>query len=202
MLNADSPVRRYLSFLIPRYDEIVLFAMSATCLLLIGDKLLEIDWQTIHFREPHTDDIRLFIVLLVFLSGLFLSLMNAFRNRQKGPLEKYFMLFFAVGGNAASGAFSAIYVLQFTQGWKVVFPFINFVSSIMLFVLLRYDVIDIDSIDDNDAPLLEVLLTALFVLSLYILCSRYYHLYWAMTLSICVSYATNFHRNVLNILIR
>jgi hypothetical protein len=127
--------------------------------------------------------------------------MNAFCDKKKSAGEKFFMLFFGVIVNAASGAFGSAYVLQHAQGWAVVFPFINLVSSILLIVLFRFDVIDIDSVGDDDAPRLEVLLTALIVVGLYALCSRYYHLYWAITLSVCVSYATNFHRRILNTLI-
>jgi len=195
--EAEARIRGYLSFFVPHYDELALFAMSFTCLLFLADILLGLNWHAFSFYQIGTEGLKFVIALFIFLYGMFLSLYHAFTDRGKSDTDKFVMLFFAVIINAISGAYGASYVIENTEGWKAVFPVINLINSAILIVLYRSRVIDQDSISNDNASLGRVFLTGIVVLTLYLICSRYLQLFWALTFSICVSYATNINKRLL-----
>jgi hypothetical protein len=71
------------------------------------------------------------------------------------------------------------------------------INSAILIILYRARVIDQDSIGDDNASLSRIFLTGVIVLVLYLICRHHLQLFWALTFSICVSYATNINRRLL-----
>jgi len=61
-------------FLIPQYDEIVLFTMGFTCVLLLVTGALSANYQEIALVPPHEYDPRIVVAGGIFIAGLALSL--------------------------------------------------------------------------------------------------------------------------------
>jgi hypothetical protein len=187
--------RGILRYIIPQYDEVALFAMSLTCVLLLGIGALSTNWkESLEFSRG--DDIRIILMGLVFLLGLTLSIYHAFTDRSKTSIEKFLMLFFAVSLNAFSGLCAGAYVLSRTAGWMVIFPVLNIISAVFLLFMYRTNIIDEESIRDENASFLQIVFTAAVVFILFVVCHYMYKLIWIQTLSICVVYATNIGRRV------
>ncbi len=182
-------------YIIPQYDEIALFAMSLTCVLLLAAAFLSGPVE-LTFDAERDFDPRAVAAAFVFLAGLVLSIYHAFTDRPKKPIEKTFMLFFAVVLNSFSGILAGMYELSVAHGWTVVFPIVNIGNSAVLFFMYRTGVLDEANISDRHASRSQFLLTAAVVLLLFALCRYVFALIWMQTLSICVAYATNLGRSV------
>ncbi len=192
--------RKPFRLFIPQYDEIVLFTMSLTCLLLLIAGILsakpEID--IVSLRENDLKKVLIVMVIpLIFVAGLTLSIYHAFVDRPKTTLEKSIMLFFAVLLNTFSGFMAGGYNLANLPNasvWLMVFPIVNMVNGIILLFMWRVGVLDESSISDRHAPRGKVLLAAAMVLILFYLCQVVYKLMWIQTLSICLVYSVNLIR--------
>jgi hypothetical protein len=182
--------RGFCRFFIPRYDEIVLFAMSLTCIVLLTSGLLSFHGR-VELLSPREFDPRLVAAGFIFLAGLVLSLSHVFVPRPASPVEKSFMLFFAVLLNAFSGFMGGGYDLTHAQGWHIIFPLVNMANSVVLLFLWRGGAVDETCISDQRAPKGQVVLATGVVLLLFFLCHVVYRLIWIETLSICIVYSTN-----------
>jgi hypothetical protein len=177
-------------FLLPQYDEIVLFTMSFTCVLLLLTAVFS-DHQEIQLYLNRESDPRIIAVIFVFIAGLVLSLYHAVVRRPKAQLEKSFMLFFAVVVNAFTGFMAGGYDLTRTSGWLIIFPILNMINSVILLLMWRAGALDESSIIDRHAPRGQVVLAAAIIIMLYYICHVVYKLVWIQTLSICLVYSTN-----------
>lgn len=177
-------------FLFPHYDEIVLFTMSFTCVLLLITGILA-DHHEMKLVPPGEYDPRIIAALLVFIAGLALSLYHAFIDRPKTRIEKSFMLFFAVLVSAFSGFMAGGYDLANSSGWLIVFPILNLVNSVILLILWRAGILDESCVSDRHAPKDRVALAAVIILILYYICHIVYNLVWIQTLSILLVYSLN-----------
>ena len=196
--------KKVFSFFIPQYDELALFAMSVSCLLLTIDKLFTMKWALLTFDfsvGECVDLLRLLFIALFFITGLFLSLYHAFARKEKDSVEKFFMLFFAVIINAVSGISAASYAFDQTNGWEVIFPIMNLLNSGLLLVLFRLKIIDIESIKDENVPVPRVLISLIVITIIYIVSSRFYNHPWAITFSACIFYATNLNKMIPDLLV-
>jgi hypothetical protein len=194
-------LRELSRYIIPQYDEIALFAMSLTCSILLGGILLSTTWnEFLEFYRTYSlsnfRDFRIILIILVFFSGLTLSIYQAFTDRPKSSMEKFFMLVFAVILNAFSGLCAGAYALSRTTGWLVVFPILNILNAIALLFMFRVHIINEDNIKDENASILQIVFTAAVVFIMFAVCHYMYKLIWIQTLSICVVYATNIGRRV------
>ncbi len=187
--------------LIPQYDEIVLFTMSFTCVLLLITGILSYN-DEIQFVSPREYDPRIIAATIIFIAGLVLSLYHAFVDRPKTRLEKSFMLLFAVLVNAFSGFMASGYNLTNASSWLMVFPILNMINSVILLFMWRARVLDESSISDQNARRGQVMLAAAIVLILYYLCHFIYGLIWIQTLSICLVYSINFIRLIESLIFR
>jgi len=192
-----SPFRLF----IPQYDEIVLFTMSFTCIILLITGVLSYS-QEIQLIPPREYNPRIIAAIIIFIAGLILSLYHAFVDRPKTRMEKSFMLFFAVLVNAFSGFMASGYNLANSSGWLIVFPILNMINSMVLLFMWRAGVLDESSISDQHAPRVKIMLAAVMVLILYYLCHYIYELIWIQTLSICLVYSINFIRLLESIVFR
>ena len=140
------------------------------------------------------------MLILVFLSGLLLSLYHAFTNRPKTEIEKKLMVFFAVILNGFSGIWAGTHYLQTSVGWLTVFPVLNIANGLVLIIMLRAGAIDHSNIDDDNVSLGQVAVAAVTVVLVFAVCRCILNLVWAEMLSICVVYATNLNRPVKTLL--
>ncbi len=190
--------------LFPRYDELVLFTMSLTCLLLMITGVLSHipEIGAVSLRQLDPGFFVPFIFIAIFIAGLVLSLYHAFVDRPKTEIEKSFMLFFAVLVNVFSGFMGSGYSLTTASGWFIVFPVINMINSMILLFMWRYGYFDETSISDQQASRGQVMLAGTIVLILFYLCHVVYEFLWIQTLSVCLVYSINFIRLIESLIFR
>jgi len=181
-----------LGFLVPNYDELTLFLMAATFILLCFTNNTMLNDITGFLTRLNTWRRNIYIAL--FLTGMFMCLYHVFTKRKKTDFEKAIMLLFAVTINAATGIIAGIYMIKESPGWLLVFPIWNIINGVLLILMLRFNIIDENCIADRNATAGQVTLGLISVLILFILCNFIFKLHWAITFSICIVYATSFDR--------
>ncbi len=194
-VNTD-PRNAVTRLFIPRYDEMALFLMSLAFVLVFftnGDLRSKAHQLIVEDKF----DPRIYIALGLFVAGILFSLYHAFTMRQKSDGEKVAMLFFAVFVNGFSGIEAGTHMLEDSHGILLVFPLWNIINGGLLLLLYRFHVIDESSIVDDNVTLLQIVLGSVVVVAALVVCRFYFEMYWAITFSICVSYATNINGIVL-----
>ena len=177
---------------IPVYDEMSLFLMAVTLIFLCIANSQMRNW-ILHFLSQADGR---YILALLFLAGLGLCLYHVFTLREKSTPEKWLMMLFAILTNAGTGIISGWYVIKNStvHNWLLVFPIWNIINGVLLLVMLRFRIIDEECISDRDATAGQVFLGLIAVLAIFILCNYVFKLYWAITFSICLVYATSFDK--------
>jgi hypothetical protein len=187
-------VREDAGWFIPVYDELSLFLMSITLILLcVANAPMQ---EQIHKWIARFHDGRVFIVMAILLGGMGLSIYHIFTTREKNDVEKWIMLLFAVLTNAGAGIISGWYVLNSSriQNWQIIFPIWNAINGALLLLMLRFRIIDEECVSDRDATIKEVAIGLIAVLVIFIFCNNIFELHWAITFSICIVYTTSFDR--------
>jgi hypothetical protein len=181
---------------IPKYDELTLFMTSVAFLLLffstggLRSSLYKF-WREADLRGKFWMP----VAVLIFSVGIVLSLYHVFTARRKTEGEKFAMLFFALLANAAGGILAGAHILS---NWNdapcilMLFPLWNIINGILLLLLFRAGEIDTSSISDENARMGEVIFGFVIILGIFVVCRFVFELYWALTFSICVVYATSF----------
>ena len=82
------------------------------------------------------------------------------------------------------------------SGWLLVVPILNIIDGIILMLRCGFNFIDEDIISDEDATIRQVPIGLLFICFVLVMCQNVFHLYWGLTFSICVSFATSLNRFV------
>lgn len=191
-------VREDAGWFIPVYDEMSLFLMSITLILLYAlngpfqEQIRKLAAICLHQRYV----LHVLVAAAILITGMGLSIYNVFTTREKTDTEKWIMLLFAVLTNAGTGIISGWYVLSSSsiRDWLIIFPIWNIINGVLLIVMLRLKIIDEDCISDRNATLKEVVIGLIAVLIVFILCNYVLKLHWAVTLSICIIYTTSFDR--------
>jgi hypothetical protein len=175
--------------LIPRYDEISLFTMSVAFILLyLTDEELRID----AYKFVYTDiDIRGYFFIFIVFSGMVLSLIHIILKREKTDIEKTLMLIFAIMVNGLSGIAAGSYMLKNAHGVLMIFPIWNIINGVLLLLMFRLNFIDESCIVGENTPIFKTIVGSIAVFSAFYVCQYMFELYWAVTFSICVAYATN-----------
>ena len=190
----EQAVKKAFSFLTPRYDDLTLFALSLSFLLLWGiDADLRRDLARI-FVERWSGDITIWLITAVI--GMVLSLVNVFLQRDKSDLEKYTMLVFAVVVTAGTGLYAGWIMLHQSKGWLLIFPAWNILNGGLLLLLFRLGIVDTDCIVDEPAGFAEVVITAFCVPVLLTVCHYWLELHWTITFSIAVAYTLSLHNGL------
>jgi hypothetical protein len=191
--------REKTGWFIPTYDELSLFLMAATFILLGATNATM--REQLYKGITAIDDLRVYIMVVIFMGGIVLSLYHVFTTREKTKFEKMVMLFFAVAANAGTGIISGWYVIKNSDvhNWQLVFPIWNIINGVLLLLMLRLKIIDEECISDRDANATEVVISMVAVLIIFALCNYVFKLYWAITFSICIIYTTSFDRALQNV---
>lgn len=184
--------RAKVGWLIPTYDELSIFLLAATFLLIYlmnGVMRKEINAFIRWFDDP-----RVFFYIFLFVMALGLCLYHVFTPKEKTQPEKTVMLAFAVVTNGCISLVAAKYTIEQSAGWLLVFPAWNAINSVLLLLMWRFKIIDEECISDRDANTTEAIIGLTAVLIIFILCNYVFKLYWAITFSICIIYATSFDK--------
>lgn len=192
--DAADLIKEKAGWFIPVYDELSLFLMAVTLILLyIVNTTMRVQ---IHNWIAEHSNTWVYIIGAIFLCGLYLSVYHVFTTREKTEVEKWGMLIFAVSANAVTGIVAGLYVLKNdnVRDWQLVFPIWNIINGALLLLMLRLKIIDEECISDRDANTTEVVIGIAAVLIIFALCNYVFKLYWAITFSICIIYASSFDR--------
>jgi hypothetical protein len=156
-------------------------------------------------------------LLLFFAGGLVLCLFHVFSGRKKTRIEKHAMLCFAIVSNAVCGILASLHILGISPDdprafsilhiWDMfnsadgpsvvsrlflILPVWNILNCAFLLMSLRVGLIDERNISDEQANRMEVLFGFIVTGCIFVVCQFLFKLYWAITFSICVIYATSF----------
>jgi hypothetical protein len=178
-------------WLIPRFDELSLFLMSISLLLLLGD----VEFRNDAYNLAKNKSI-LKTTLWVYLFGFGLALTHVFLSRRKSEFEKTALICFAMSTNIMCGLIGGLKALQDSFGIEKIFPIWNITCAIILLILWRLDLIDKENIPNENTTLPELFtgLTALGII--FILSALYFQEHWTTTYSACVIYATTISKLV------
>jgi len=191
-------IREALSPLLPRYDELTLFALSVTFLLLLAispDMQKDLPRAALLLRDER-------ILLLVGAAsvGLVFSLLSIFFPFPKPQLVKWPMLAFAVVVTAGTGLYTGYVTITTARGWLLVFPAWNIINGVLLVALFSQGLLDPTCILDRRAKFWQVVLTLICVGILLAVCEYGFQLHWAITYSICVGYTMSLHHALTDVL--
>jgi len=181
--------------LIPQYNELSLFLMSCAILtLFLIDPLLRLE-----FRDTIAEDKwdpRTYLAVAIFALGMFFSIRHLFTLRPKTEWEKSCMLFFAILVNGISAVAAGLHVIEIDSfDWMMLFPLWNLINGIILIALYRCDhITEENAIIDDNATIPQAMLGLLIIAATIAVGHVIFQLYWAMTFSMCVTYASNFDR--------
>ena len=177
---------------IPRYNELALFLMSISFVLLF---ITHSDLRAASFKPLFKDfNLRAYIALVLFVLGIIFSLYHVFTTREKTDGEKAVMLFFAIFINGLSGIAAGMHMLKDYHGILIVFPIWNIVNGALLLAMYRFEFIDESSIVDDNATAFQVIFGSMVVVAVLIVCRFVFDMYWAITFSICIIYTTSFDK--------
>ncbi len=193
--DAAELIKEKAGWLIPVYDELALFLMAATLILLyiVNTTMRE---QIHNWTTEHSNNTWFYIAAAIFLFGMGLSIYHVFTTREKTDIEKWVMLIFAILANAISGIVAGLYVLKNdnARNWLIIFPIWNIINGALLLIMLRFKIIDEECISDREANITEVIIGLTAVLIIFLFCNYIFKLHWAVTFSICVIYTTSFDK--------
>ena len=190
-MNLKSKKGFFSKLFIPHYEELSLFLMSYTLVLLILVHKPPWTWTLTSIKFKF-DNIFYLVMIVGFLSGMFLCLFHGFSNRKKTLIEKKVMVFFAAILNGFSGIWGGTYILVNPVGWGLsLFPLWNITNGFILLVLLRGGSIDEGCVDDDNVPVKRVLFSMIIVTGIFLICHYYFNLVWAINFSICMTWSTN-----------
>jgi hypothetical protein len=185
-------IKEKAGWFIPVYDELSLFLMAIMLIVLYFLNSPMRDQINKAFLEIH--DARIYALSLIFFAGLGLSIYHVFTTRVKNDAEKWVMLIFAVAVNSGTAIVAGMYVIEKSTDWTIIFPMWNLINAILLLAMLRFKVIDEECISNRDASMAEVFIGLIIVFILFVFCNYVFKLYWAITFSICIIYATSFDK--------
>jgi hypothetical protein len=172
----------------PRYDEVTLFVMSSSAILLF---LLDAAFRSVVISEvTEPSDLRMYALLPFLAGGLVLSLVQGFIRHEKREFEREMMLMFAVFFQAFSGFFAAFHLLV-NPAWTIhwIFPLWNIISGILLLLLYRMQIVGIGAIIDTRISRVQIAICILPVAGFIFLNHVVLGMHWSIILSMSVALA-------------
>jgi len=184
-------IRRAVSPLLPRYDDLTLFALSVMFLLLLAiDPKARTDLGR---ADIFLRDGRVVVLVGLAILGMLFSLFGIFFRSPKPIAVKWPMLVFAVLVTAGTGASAGYVTLKSARGWLMVFPAWNVLNAALLLLSFRAGLMGVDCIIDRAARFSQVVVTVIAICVLLAVCQCLFQLHWAITYSVCVGYTMSLH---------
>lgn len=195
--------KQILEPLLPQYDDLTIFALSAAFLLL---GLTGPGNTTRPPHDPLTPQV--FFQLIPFAPGmgglsllaglgLVVSLAGAVFNWAKPRWIRFAMLYFAVFATGGIAVAAALLVLTRTRSWPLlIFPLWNGINGAILMAMFYSGVADVDCVVDCKPSLRQLAITLVSVSLLLAICRYAFNLHWAITYSICVCYTMSLNHTL------
>jgi hypothetical protein len=171
----------------PKLHEITAYLIACSCcwLFISHAKLRQALYIIFSGFESNSP---FFITIgLVATAGLLLSLVHAFIQRKKSQPEKILMGWFVMGVSGMSSFVLGLDMLGSHSTTLLILPVWNILTG--LFMLTQMEMQKYEMSDDNASIGVVFGTTVLLVIILF-LTDFGLHLSWALTLSICIFYAT------------
>jgi DNA-directed RNA polymerase subunit RPC12/RpoP len=203
--------REGLGWLVPTYDELSLFLMTAT-LIILGiinptmwqgsTRFMLRIWSELT-RPSDTVGTGWFILgvvtlCLILFSGaaIALSLYHPFTRREKTAPEKWIMVIFAVVVNIITSTVAGYHLIKFKEaaGLLIIFP-----VWLLLRLMLRF--IDDSCMIERDVSALRAVFGLISVIIIVLVCNYVFNMYWAITFSISIVYTASFDMAIQNTLL-
>lgn len=182
---------RIKSFFFPTFSELSLFMMAlAFVLVFFSNESLIHRLYAFHVRHLELGSVLIATLGVVFILGLALCLYFVLVEWEKSRFEKYAMLCFAILSNAFCGIYVSLYIMDRSAGASGIFfvlPIWNIINCVLLFGSFSEK-----NVSDEKATILEVFVGLIVIVGIFGICYFVYELYWALTFSICVIFATGF----------
>jgi hypothetical protein len=170
----------------PRFHEISMYLIALSfCWLFIFHP--ELRWGFYMFFTGFESMSPLFLSLgLIVTAGLLLSLIHAFIKRKKLAIEKIIMGWSILGISGVTSFFTGVEMLPSRSSIMAVLVAWNIIMSVLTLTQMGMQKYDIT---ENEATILEVILTTALLMVILFFLDSYLHFSWAKTLSICIFYA-------------
>jgi DNA-directed RNA polymerase subunit RPC12/RpoP len=198
---------------VPTYNRLSLFLIGICMVMLVGfNSQLHSEISKFIVRTKLKSDIIFFIIanikglffLLIFLLGMSICIYQIFTSRRRSDFQKWLMLYFAVSVNAMTGLVAGVHIIRETgfslNYWTYIFPLWNILNGMVLVAFYNYGHVTPKDIVDNKVPLIQIIVSTLIAAVIFVICNYVFKMYWAITYSVCVVYATGFSRAVQQIL--
>ncbi len=173
---------------LPKYDDLTLFALSATLLLLLWLHRGDLTGGELRRNAPQIAKIpprvlgHLIVLAGIAGIGMVASFVGVFFRREKPECLKGPMLWFAVFITLGTGLYAGYIALKTAPNWLVmIFPAWNLITGVVLLVMFWCDRIDTDHISDEHADLRQIVLTVICIALIVTICHSLLHCHWAIT---------------------
>ena len=198
----QSTAKRILAPLVPQYDDLTIFALSAAFLLLhlIGPGIT-VDLVRDYMGALLEGTVVLPAAKVGTLSvlagiGMVASIVGVFFDWQKPLSVKFFMLSFAVFATGGIGIYAGLVTLRTARGWLMVFPAWNIINGVILLIMFGGNIMDADCIVDRKPSLSQIVITLVSISLLLAICRYGLKLHWAIAYSICVCYTMSLNHTL------
>ena len=210
----ESTIPRWLKrTFVPTYNRLSLFLIGICMVMLVAfNSQLHSEISKFISRINLKSDIIFFIIanvkglffLLIFLLGMSICVYQIFTSKRRSDFQKWLMLYFAVFVNALSGMVAGAHIIRENglslNHWTYIFPLWNILNGSVLLTFYKYGHITPKDIVDNQVPLIQIIVSTLIAAVIFVICNYVFKMYWAITYSVCVVYATGFSKAVQQLL--
>jgi uncharacterized BrkB/YihY/UPF0761 family membrane protein len=185
-----------------QYKRISLFLMGWTILVLfVGDPIFRKDLFYYTFEIPAFGFTTLEII------GVVSFFIFTFRETLLTKQERDGLIFFAILINFINALAAQVHIIQNQKGILVIFPILNIVYAYFyldlyvkkLSFLFKTKKITPEEIFKERPKNWELILGAIFVTILFLISKFLFKTYWAITFSICTTYANFLHDAVVKV---
>jgi hypothetical protein len=192
LLESDEEAEATRPFFMPRYDDLTLFTLSVTLVLLLMMNA-QLRGSVVRFFASGYQHIGFYVLLALLSLALLPSLTNVFLRRDKSNLEKAAMLLFAVAITAGTGIYAGMKMFESYAGWLLIFPIWNIITGGILALYLLTGIAGTKCITDETASITQIISSVIAITALLCLCNYIFELHWVYTYSIVVCYTTSLH---------
>jgi len=191
-MNPGKIKNALLKFLFPDFDELMLFLHSLVAILFIVASAGS--WSYL-FRLMFSQDSFFHIVLsllivLAVMAIILLPVVHAISKRAKRNWEKKIMLYAIILADYLVAWNVYDHLKGEVTSWLIIFPLINAIQATLMAMGLWFDFITSEKISDEHANKIELVISSILLVTLFVLCHVIWHQYWAVTFSVCIFYAT------------
>lgn len=200
--------KKILKFLIkigvvPIYTEVSLFLIALSFIL--------VSLGNFHQLQTFLSEGDNIIFLALMFYGIIFSIYHAFSMKEKTDFQKFQMLLFAATMNAVSAGLALEFSLSNNINiFYIIFPILNFSNALFLFIFIGWGSkipslsldLSLELVLSKQAKIYEIIIGSLFILTIFLISQYTFENYWAITLSMCLSYAGMFNEIICRLFLR